>query len=64
MEVKTICAYETFQEIACLPVGRFTIFFLLATCCASLTWAQSSGSFRSFLVRAGQENRDNEFAYR
>jgi hypothetical protein len=65
MEVKTIFAYETFQEIACLPVGRFTIFVLLAPCCASLTWAQSSDSFSSFLNPdcAGQENRDHGFAY-
>jgi len=48
----------------------FTIFFLLATCCASLTWAQSFRSFSSFpnydpllLSCPGAEKRDNEFAY-
>ena len=50
----------------------FTIFFLLATCCTSLTSAQPSRSFGSFLTPdplllscpgAGQKKRDNEFAY-
>lgn len=48
------------------------IFFLFSTCCASLTWAQSSRSFNSFLNHdplllscpgAEQKKRDNEFAY-
>jgi hypothetical protein len=44
----------------------FTIFFLLATCCASFAWAQS---FRSFSPSFPNpwclelQNRNNEFAY-
>jgi hypothetical protein len=43
----------------------FTIFFLLTTCCASLTWAQPFRSFSSFLNPdcAALEKHDNEFAY-
>jgi hypothetical protein len=43
----------------------FILFFLLSTCCASLTWAQPFSSFSSFLNPdcATQEKRDNEFAY-
>ncbi len=48
----------------------FTLFFLLTTCCASLTCAQSFRSFSSFpnydpllLSCPGAEKRDNEFAY-
>ncbi|HEX5171503.1 MAG TPA: hypothetical protein VFW11_20135 [Cyclobacteriaceae bacterium] len=42
-----------------------TIFFLLSTGCASLTWAQSSGSFSSFLSPdcAWLQKRNNELAY-
>ena len=48
------------------------MFFLFWTCCASLTWAQPSPSFNSFLNSdpfllscpgAGKQKRDNEFAY-
>lgn len=40
----------------------FTIFLLLAACCASFTRAQPSDSFSSFISPgcAGEENRDNE----
>jgi hypothetical protein len=44
----------------------FTIFFLLATCCASLTWAQSFRSFSSSFPNpwcVEVQNRNNEFAY-
>jgi hypothetical protein len=45
----------------------FTIFFLLATCCASLTWAQSFRRFSPLLnpysYCADQGKRNNEFAY-
>jgi hypothetical protein len=44
-----------------------TIFFLLAACCASHSWAQPSPGFRSFsqfkITCAEQEKRHNEFAY-
>jgi hypothetical protein len=61
---------KLFKKIACLPVGRFTIFFLLSTVCASLGWAQSGRAFGSFLNYdplllscPGAEKRNNEFAY-
>lgn len=41
-----------------------TIFLLLTTCCASLTWAQSFRRFNQFEITcAEQEKRNNEFAY-
>ena len=63
---------KLFKKIATLPVGRFTLFFLFSTCCASLTWAQPSCRLNAFLNAdpfllscpgAGQQKGDNEFAY-
>jgi hypothetical protein len=43
----------------------FTLFFVLATCCSSLSWAQPFRSFSSVINPdcATQEKRDNEFTY-
>lgn len=46
------------------------IFFLFSTCCASLSWAQSSRSFNTLLIPdplllscPGRQHQVNEFAY-
>lgn len=67
---------KLFRKIPCLPrlrfisagkptTAMFTIFFALATCCTSLTWAQSFRSSNSFPNPWCLEvqNRNNEFAY-